>query len=85
VLTRDEVRRLRSGLQDVPRLVAALLHRAGLRLLECLELRVKDIDVDRREITIRRGKGGKDRVTVPLDTGGAAVRSPARGQEDARG
>jgi integrase len=42
-------------------LVCALLYGGGLRLLEALQLRIKDIDLDRREITIRRGKGQKDR------------------------
>jgi integron integrase len=64
VLTRDEVRRLLASLEGVPRLVASLLYGSGLRLLECLELRVKDIDLERCEITVRRGKGGKDRRTV---------------------
>ncbi|HKO16166.1 MAG TPA: tyrosine-type recombinase/integrase [Gemmatimonadaceae bacterium] len=41
-----------------------LLYGAGLRLLECLTLRVKDIDLERREIRVRRGKEGKDRLTV---------------------
>ena len=51
-------------LGGVPRLVASLLYGAGLRLQECLELRVKDIDFDRREVTVRRGKGQKDRYTL---------------------
>jgi len=45
-------------------LMAALMYGAGLRLLECAELRVKDLNVDRGELTIRDGKGGKDRVTM---------------------
>jgi integrase len=45
-------------------LMASLMHGAGLRLLECAELRVKDIHFDRNELTIRDGKGGKDRVTM---------------------
>lgn len=64
VLTRDEVRRLLAELHGVPRLVASLLYGSGLRLLECLELRIKDVDLARREITVRRGKGNKDRRTV---------------------
>jgi integron integrase len=64
VLGRDEVRRLLSQLDGVVGLVCGLLYGAGLRLLEALSLRVKDLDLDRREITVRRGKGGKDRRTV---------------------
>ena len=45
-------------------MVVALLYGAGLRLQECLELRVKDLDFDRHEIVVRRGKGQKDRRTV---------------------
>lgn len=67
VLTPDEVRRLLSELRGLPHLVAALLYGSGLRLLECCTLRIQDVDLARREITVRRGKGGKDRRTmVPL-------------------
>jgi site-specific recombinase XerD len=44
--------------------VVSLLYGAGLRLLECLELRIKDLDLERRQVVIRRGKGHKDRITV---------------------
>jgi integrase len=64
VLTRDEVRRLLDRLDGVPWLVSSLLDGSGLRLLEALSLRVKDVDLDRREITVRQGKGRKDRVTI---------------------
>ena len=64
VLTRTEVRALLGQLAGVSWLVAALLYGAGLRLLECLELRVKAIDHEQRQITIRQGKGRKDRVTM---------------------
>jgi len=64
VLTREEVRAVLDGLDGIPRLVCALLYGSGLRLLECLRLRVKDLDFQRNEITIRDGKGGKDRVTM---------------------
>ena len=67
VLTRTEVARLLNELDGTPRVVATLLYGSGLRLLECLELRVKDIDFERREITIRAGKGGKDRRTILSD------------------
>lgn len=64
VLTRTEVARLLNEMEGAPRLVATLLYGSGLRLLECLELRVKDVDFERRELTIRAGKGGKDRRTM---------------------
>lgn len=57
VLSVDEVRRVLKELSGARWLVASLLYGAGLRLQECLELRVKDVDFDRREITVRRGKG----------------------------
>ena len=65
VLSREEVRSLLDQLHGVVWLVAALLYGSGLRLLECLTMRVKDIDFDAREIRIRDGKGRRDRV-VPL-------------------
>ena len=61
VLTRDEVRRVLSGLAGASRLVAGLLYGSGLRLMEAVELRIKDIDFDRGEI---RRKGRKDLVTM---------------------
>jgi integron integrase len=64
VLARDEVRAVLANLDGIPWLVGALLYGGGLRLLEALRLRVKDVDLGRREITVRRGKGGKDRRTV---------------------
>jgi len=64
VLGRDEARNLLAHLQGSAWLVCALLYGGGLRLLEALQLRVKDIDLDRREIVVRRGKGQKDRRTV---------------------
>lgn len=66
VLSGADVRRVLAELAGVSRLVASLLYGAGLRLQECLELRVKDVDFERREITVRRGKGRKDRrVMLP--------------------
>lgn len=64
VLTRHEVACVLSKLRGTARLVASLQYGAGLRLLESLQLRVKDIDFDRNEITVRDGKGRKDRRTV---------------------
>ncbi len=65
VLSRDEVNRLLAALDGVHWLMAGLLYGSGIRLMECLRLRVKDVDFARNEITIRDGKGGKDR-RVPL-------------------
>ncbi len=64
VLSRDEVARVLAQLQGTPLLMAALLYGSGLRLLECARLRVKDVDLDRGELTVRGGKGEKDRVTM---------------------
>ena len=64
VLSRDEVRRVLARLGGEPRLVATLLYGSGLRLMEALRLRVKDLDVSRNEILVRDGKGQKDRVTM---------------------
>jgi integron integrase len=67
VLTRAEVQAILDQLGDVQHLMVQLLYGGGLRLMECLRLRVKDIDFDERSITIRCGKGNKDRVTVLPD------------------
>ena len=64
VLTREEVRAVISGLNGVTRLMAVMLYGAGLRLLECCRLRVKDVDFATNQITIHDGKGGKDRTTM---------------------
>lgn len=62
-MSRDEVRRVLAQLDGTVWIIAMLLYGGGLRLRECLELRVKDIDFGRRQIVVRRGKGQKDRVT----------------------
>ncbi len=64
VLTRDEVRRLIAEMTGTPQLVARLLYGTGMRLLEGLRLRVKDLDFETGELTVRSGKGDKDRATV---------------------
>ena len=64
VLTRDEVHKIFAHLHGMPRLMAGLLYGSGLRLMECVRLRVKDIDFGYARITVREGKGGKDRVTM---------------------
>lgn len=53
-----------SRLEGTPRLMATLLYGSGLRLLECCSLRVKDMDFARNQITVRQGKGDKDRATM---------------------
>jgi integron integrase len=74
VLTADEVARVLASLQGIHRLVALLLYGSGLRLTECLTLRFKDLDLERGELTVRRGKGRKDRVTVIPETLRGALR-----------
>ncbi len=64
VFTPDEARRVLAHLQGTHWLMASLLYGSGLRLLECLRLRVKDVDFGYRQLTVRDGKGGKDRVTM---------------------
>jgi integrase len=64
VFTQSEVKEVLSRLDGVNYLVATILYGAGLRLMDALRLRVKDIDFERNEITVRVGKGHKDRVTM---------------------
>ncbi len=64
VFTKEEARAVLAHLRGEAWLMAALLYGSGLRLMECVRLRVKDVDVVRLQITVRDGKGGKDRVTV---------------------
>jgi site-specific recombinase XerD len=64
VMTRDEVKAVLVNLSGDKWLMASLMYGAGLRLMECLRLRVQDIDFSRNEIIVRDGKGAKDRVTM---------------------
>ncbi|MCX7887856.1 MAG: integron integrase [Verrucomicrobiae bacterium] len=64
VLTREECQRLFAAMDGTVRLMAELMYGSGLRLSELLSLRIKDVDLERRQIIVRAGKGGKDRVTV---------------------
>jgi integron integrase len=64
VLTEEEVDQVLACLEGLVQLVCRLLYGSGMRLLECLGMRVKDLDFQRGEITVRDGKGRKDRVTV---------------------
>jgi len=72
VLTREEVKSILGQLQELDWIMAVLLYGAGLRLMECLRLRVKDIDFSRNEMRVRGGKGDKDRITMLP----AAVKEP---------
>ena len=64
VMTRDEVRAVLAQMDGDTRLMASLMYGTGMRLMECLRLRVLDVDFGASEITVRDGKGAKDRVTV---------------------
>ena len=75
VLTRDEVGRVMAELQGTYQTIGLLLYGAGLRMLECLRLRVKDVDFDRRELSVREGKGDKDRRTMLPEAAVASLQS----------
>jgi integron integrase len=64
VLTKQEVRAVLDRMSGIYGLMAAILYGTGMRLMECVRLRVKDVDFERGEILIRDGKGAKDRVTM---------------------
>lgn len=64
VLTKEEARLVLDAMAGVHQLMAKLLYGSGLRLMECLRLRVKDVDFSYQQITVRDGKGQKDRVTI---------------------
>jgi integron integrase len=69
VLTQTEVRRVLDHIDDqTHQLMARLLYGTGMRLMECVRLRVKDVEFERREILVRSGKGDKDRVTMLPDS-----------------
>lgn len=64
VLTKDEVRKIFDHLHGTHRLMAGLLYGSGLRLMECVRLRVKDVDFGYAHVVVRDGKGAKDRITM---------------------
>ena len=68
VLTKDEVKKVFANLEGIPLLISKVLYGGGLRLNECLKIRLQDIDLDYRIITVRDGKGGKDRITILPDS-----------------
>jgi integron integrase len=89
VLTRSEVERLLACMTGEHRLMALLLYGSGLRLMECVRLRVQDIDLERRQITVRDGKGAKDRRTMLPEAAVAALTAhlaevKSRHEEDVR-
>jgi integron integrase len=67
VLTRKEAQALLEKMEGTPKLMASLMYGSGLRLAECLGLRVKDVDLERRQVLVRDGKGQKDRITILPD------------------
>jgi site-specific recombinase XerD len=77
VLTPGEVRAVLERMDGVEALVSEVLYGSGLRLMEALRLRVKDLDFERRELTVRDGKGSKDRRTMLPLGGRRAVASAA--------
>jgi integrase len=76
VLTRAEIKHVLAQLEGTVWLMAALTYGGGLRLLECLRLRVKDLDFERAEITIRDGKGQRSRHDVAANADRAATHTP---------
>ncbi len=64
VLTQEEVQRMFSKMKGIHLLMAKLLYGAGIRLMECLRLRIQDVEFGQNKIYIRGGKGGKDRMSV---------------------
>jgi integron integrase len=75
VLTRSEVREVLVRMKGVYGLMANLLYGTGMRLMECVRLRVQDVDFERSEILIRDGKGGKDRVTMLPSSAAAGLQA----------
>ena len=80
VLTREEVARILPLVEGVSGLVVKLLYGSGLRIMEALRLRVKDVDFAMKQITVRSGKGDKDRVTTFPGTMGSALPPSCRGR-----
>lgn len=83
VLSQREVRAILAQLRAPARLCVALMYGSGLRVTECVTLRVKDVDFDRREIVVRGGKGDKDRRTPLAESCCASLRRWLREQERA--
>ena len=82
VLTKKEIRMLFEKLSGVEHLAAGLLYGAGLRLMECIRLRIKDVDLEKHQIIVRNGKGSKDRVTLLPDRFSPALAEQIRYARD---
>ena len=78
VLTPDEAKQIISAMTGMPQLIVKLLYGAGLRLLEALRLRVQDVDFGMKQITVRDGKGAKDRYTMLPESVILALQSTRR-------
>ena len=78
VLSAEDARRVLDGMRGVPQLMAQLMYGSGLRVMECCTLRVKDVDLSRLEVTVRQGKGGRDRRTMLADELAGALRAQLR-------
>lgn len=78
VLTRDEVKRLLAFLEGTHGLMARMLYGTGMRLMECVRLRIKDVEFEKGSIMVREGKGDKDRVTMLPE----AINEPLRHHMD---
>lgn len=81
VLSQQEVRAIFARLDGPVHLCASLMYGGGLRLMECMRLRIKDVDLDRRELVVRRGKGGKDRRVPLAESTLPALRKHLRARE----
>jgi len=68
VLSKEEVRRLFANLKSTPKLIAQVMYGGGLRVMETMRLRVKDIDFDNHQVVVRDGKGENDRFTILPDS-----------------
>ncbi|WP_299077960.1 integron integrase [uncultured Paraglaciecola sp.] len=64
VLSKAEMQRVLANMKNIYWMIASLCYGSGLRMSECLSLRIKDIDIDRNQIIVRQGKGNKDRITL---------------------
>lgn len=76
VMTRKQVKAVLANLSADKCLMASLINGAGLRLKECLRLRVQDMDYARNEILVRDGKGAKDRITMLAESLKAPLQEP---------